>query len=166
MPVKRIPYLQGSGLIRIAQAVLDNDEIKALPITAIEIIAAPGPHKIIFPIAAFLYLDWTADYSNINAASFLHLLNAGLTSILSSGIETTINSVTGLFALGETAFLSAAIQQGVVPPNIGANIGALADIINGNLQLKMNNRGDGPMTGGDAGNTLTVTIIHTLLDIN
>jgi hypothetical protein len=66
-PVARRVKNQNVGLIKRATVTLNNAQIKALPTTPIEIVAAPGANKLIVPLRAIIRAITATAYTNVAA---------------------------------------------------------------------------------------------------
>lgn len=153
----------------VATVTLTNDQIKALPTTPFEIIAAPGANKIIFPLAAWLRVNWVADYGNIDVNTDLQFQVGG--NLLLSILEGANSSITSLLAGGgpdgSNAFTTSQIfsrSTGAAAYTIGAGMAGFydSDVANKPLQVLAANTGD--FTGGNAGNTLKISVYYVVVD--
>lgn len=165
----------GDGIkLRVARVVLTDAQIKALPTTAITLIAAPGAGLTSVPIAYYLVMKAAASYTNINANVFLWARYAGILSEASgylgndSGIA-AVTQFTDFFAFG------AGEKRYPLPPTYFDDRGAangwglIGDFFgnaveNAAIELAVDNGGSGNLTGGNVANTLSVHVIHALLN--
>lgn len=161
----------------VATVTLTNDQIKALPTTAIEIVAAPGANKVIFPIAAWLHLlNWAADYGNIGDASVLGVEYDGTAnSPLSVLMESVNGEVSNLLvdSASHPGFLGIKNRVNTVLPTVvtPSGVGQFVDdpgTINKSLKLYAVNSGSatGNFNGGDAANTLKVLVYYVVVDLS
>jgi hypothetical protein len=143
--------------IRRASVTLTNAQIKALPSTPIDLVSAVAD-AVLLPISAFLRLEWTASYTNINAGCYISVLPNGSGSILK--------------ILDETGAVGARVQDllgadesriAVLAADIGT--GRDATWVNVPIQITCDNAGAGNFTGGNAANSLVVTVIYTVLSV-
>lgn len=149
---------------------LTDAQIKALPTTAVEIIPAPGADKILYPFAAALRLNWVADYTNIHESAKLALTRSTTTAnnpVHLAHFDEVDIGLSGLLALGSSAFaftgprLLSATDGDLIRGSAGWSE---FDVINVALNLRATSSG-GDFTGGDAGNSLTVTVLYTIMDL-
>lgn len=148
---------------------LINAQVKALPTTAVEIVPAPSASQIIAPIAAWLYVDWTADYTNIGDEARIGL---GYTGTLSSALsEFSGGQASNLLADGAShvAFTG---TRGKYPGfgGVTLGVGQFVDepgIVGAGIEIYAANAGSatGNFTGGDPGTSITVTVWHGLVDL-
>lgn len=133
-----------------AKKIIDAD-IKALPTTAIELIAAPGPNKIIVPFNVHCHFLSTVAYTNMDANMTFALMRG-----TAGGNIFTADMIDG--GLGNAASIDwNMIQQQIMD--------LPADIINKALYLKLTNGIGGNLTGGAAGNALTITTAYYVLHV-
>lgn len=152
---------------------LTNAQIKALPTTAIELIAAPGAGFMLVPISAVARLTWVADYTNIDAGCQLAVTQesgAATNPVFLTILEENPDiGVSGLLALGDSSFAifgprmwGAAAASNFVHASGGWNTFSVENLP---LYLRATNGVSGAFTGGDAGNSLKVTVIYTVIAI-
>jgi hypothetical protein len=155
----------GGGLLR-ATITLTDAQIKALPTApngTTELFATLGANKGYIIIGGYAVSNIVAPYTNqtnlqeivigwnndnYDATGALHNSNGGPANILSA--STVITLVPALAA--------------VVPP-IQTYPVPTGDIFNKNLALYVSNGSDGDFTGGNAANTLKITVLYTVADV-
>lgn len=152
------------------RTILTNAEVIALPTTAIQLVAGIAG-KILLPVCAWLRLDWTANYTNIDAAC---ILNIGGTWVFLAYLDQSISNdtkVSKLLADGadRSAFLGplANIKADVAGMTVayGQSGGiANADVEGQSLDLIINNGGSGNFTGGDVANRLIVDVFYNVIE--
>lgn len=157
-----------TNIVRATVVTLTNAQIKALPTTAITLVAAPGVGYRIRLLAVSLKTNFTAGgYSNRNATYIdLHSANyeiygpvddsattpplTGMTTILSTAGEVVydihVPNVAGTPSAGAAGY----VLNSIFPAKV--------DVDNVALTLAADNNGSGDFTGGNAANTLKVTI--------
>ena len=158
---------------------LSNIQIKALPTTPIELVAAPAVGRMLIPIAAILIAHIQAAYTNIDNASgsspagFPHLFigtkdGVGLRLMLVA--DAIDDGLLGLSELLTTVGDQIAVVglAGALPwvsmPTLTTKISDLADVEAMNLAIgAFNALGD--FTGGHANNTLTVIPIYLDIEV-
>jgi hypothetical protein len=151
-----------------ASVTLTNTQIKALPTTGIQLVAAQGAGTILRVSSVLLYATLTTPYTN-------HDTNGGSISIQYSGGAAASNplvndSTDGFSSMTDLLGVSGAsaqlgMQQSPSPTQ-GANSyytlvsgGATPiDIRNQGLMIKADNIADGDFTGGHADNELFVEL--------
>lgn len=151
-----------------AVVTLTDAQIKALPSTPVQVIAAVTG-KILFPVAAFLRSKWTADYSNIHSQSQIQFRLGG-TDILNPLYQEQGSNVSALLAGGGpdgvngwTAATSRSLPPG---PVMGGLAGAYdSDVAGLPLSIQIENNGAGDLTGGNAANALTVVVAYLEISI-
>jgi hypothetical protein len=158
----------GGGAISVASVNLTNAQVLALPTTGVNVVAAPGANKLLFLFGAFMYLKWTADYTNIDANCILALGYGTRASSSGTGLLGS-NDVSGLLAFGEdgTAFLPGLGQVPALKTSV-LGYGGLDDppnLVNQPLTLLASNGGEGDFTGGDPANTLQVSVFYSELTL-
>ena len=145
--------------VRSKTVILTDAQIKALPTTAIELVAAPGASKFIFLQSALIVSNCQAGtyisgdfaggslgFSVVNSVSF-SLLEGDLESLLTDTSQ-----------LGTVWFQGNHATAKVAAPK------AMGDTVNQPLTLVAGN-GSGNYTGGNAANTLKVTVLYVIMDV-
>ncbi len=154
----------GGGAISVATVTLTNAQIKALPTTPVTVVAAPGAGFELVPIHATLHMDWAADYTNIDAAAqVLVRYDAGQAPL--SGLDEAASyttGVTGLLAEGAStsAFLTPLSYKSSTNKSVALAGQDDAQTENLALTLVADNNGMSDFTGGDAANSLKVTLLY------
>jgi hypothetical protein len=144
--------------IKARRMVLTDAQIKALPEASVEIVPAPGPNKIVFPIDAIVQTIFVegGGYANISVPSQLGLVYPSGNAILwQMDVEAS-----GIFEFAPSSF--ATILSPVAAPGIGTVLPE--DAINQSLLFGANNI-NGPYTGGNPANTLAVTVFYAIVDL-
>jgi len=164
-----IADLGGGGSLLSATVTLTNAQIKALPTTAIEVVANPGATRFIVPISAVLIANTTAGaYTNINAAAQLSieypLINTKAFALVDNN---TFGQTSNLLDGGNilVAMLSPFININVDTEPCAIFVNNDIGIVDNPLNIVMNNSSDGNLTGGDAANTLKVTVYYIVVDL-
>ena len=149
------------------RVTLTDAQIKALPTTLVEIIAAPGTGKLIVPFYTLIVVDSQAGgYTNVTATTpfpahaALYMVwgpsNANASGYLSAALMLETTSV----VFGELT-----IPGNATDPSAqltGQRIGDLVDAENQNLQLNALNDA-GNYTGGNAANKLSIVVYYDIL---
>lgn len=149
--------------ILVATKTLTNAQILTLPSTPVELVAAPGTGKALIFFGAFFETTYATDYSNVHADSRGVIANANWGRDHSTLIKTN-----GLFTVTSgIGFLPpVAIQDtlaGWESYLLGINgMGSKTDT---GFFLHVDNAGNGDFTGGNAANTLEITIFYYIVDL-
>lgn len=131
--------------------ILTDAQIKALPTTPVQILAPQGANKIAWVIGAFVNFKPVSPYSNFD---FSVSLKVGPPS----PADIWQNCSNADLILGS----SVAFDK-----QMGTNVGqgsANSDVVNKATEIRADNGGSGNFTGGNAGNSLAVTILYTVID--
>lgn len=159
-------------VIQRASIILTDDQIKALPSAAIQLVPAPGTGKALLAISAFLTLDATAGaYTNITNASFVigyqQDASPALISIYASvvlPVETYLGSAVKSFLCltGGSDKLGTGDFSAYV---VGHTAGDLALAENMPLALKDDFDGVSDYTGGNTANSMRATLVYAIVDL-
>lgn len=156
---------ESSDSVLTRTVTLTDAQIKTLP-TRVAIIPAPGAGKVLLPLSTALYFDWTANYTNIAGTAKLRLEYDSQTDASCRLDQATWSAVTGLLSSSEdtVAFLPALVEGEAGGSNTGPwNLAA--DLVNQGLVIYLFNAGAGALTGGNAANTLKVTVLYTVVSV-
>lgn len=148
------PLGSGGSLIHQASRTLTHGEIRDSPTTAIQIAAAPGANKILYPQFAAFHLNWFGDYASIDGAATF-IIAAGTQGLTITLNEAVSGGVTNLLAGGEAANASVVAGFTISAGAIGGLTGMFnSDVVNKALNVRAGNAGN--FTAGHASNTLIV----------
>lgn len=149
-----------ASFIKQTSVTIIDAQIKTIPTTAIVLIAAPGPGKIIVPIAVLLVFDTTAGaYTGVDANASLQLMFG---VVEASGAVLTLDGLSGqkVYAFipsnsatgtGNFAGIQVSSVHSPVPENTA-------------LSIKDDWWGNSDYTGGDPANTLKVTVFYSIIN--
>jgi len=155
------PGLAGGGSTGYLSSTfeLTDAQIKALPTTPIQIVAAPGANKIINILGGNAVLNWNADYTNIDGSAYMAMIcnNGGLASHRFAPSD--------MLALGESTLTSISPYTYTAGSFILDMTNALAEFNNKSLKLFASNGVAGNFTGGNEANTLKVTVYYVVVDL-
>ena len=153
-----------------AEATLSNAEIINLPTTPIDLVAAV-PDAVIYTLFAHARMQWVADYTNISVDAKFQI-RIGSTADTLFPLRQEINSsVSGLLAGGGPdgthAFFSPQIIPGAALSDSFSSIAGFydSDAVNKPITVRIDNSAAGILTGGDAGNSLTIQVVYMVLPI-
>lgn len=135
----------GDGVPQWAEVSMTNAEILALRATPKTIVAAPGAGKVVELLAAQLFFDYTAAYTE-SADNF--------------GFKYGTGAGTEIATVENTGFVDATADT-----MTRATISAAANIAKtavDNLALVLHNTGDGELGGGDAANVIRVRALYRI----
>jgi len=162
----------GGGALLSATVTLTDAQIKALPTTPVELVAAPGIGMgLIFMGAFFNKPQLTNEYTNISDLDIIQIIYDGVSeSYLDRAFQEDIaSSITQITLLiGQTI----PYQFYDPPAPYRANQGYIEPILlvsNSTIENKaivlqaITSNGD--FTGGNAANTLKVTVYYTIVDL-
>jgi hypothetical protein len=153
--------LAGGGSILATSVTLTDAQIKALPTTGVQLLAAQGANTMIVPLLAWLHMTWVADYTNIAATAAIYFqygANAG--GLLGPFSESDGGQVSNLLADSASHYAIAAPTQYLAATQTVA-LGQLEDDpgpVNAALVFKATNAAAGNFTGGNVGNSLKITL--------
>lgn len=148
--------------VYLASRILTNDEIKALPTTAIQVVPAPGEGRMLLWLAATYKLDTTAGAYTVDAGSSWQVM---LGTQEASGV-CLINSVMLQTAVNVGRFpIDAAPGTGDFSGLLVAGFFTKAASENQPLLIKDDWSGVPNYTDGNAANTLQVHILYSVIDV-
>lgn len=157
------------GSILSATVELTDAQIKALPTTGVELVPAQGVNKMLVVLFGTLRWNCTGAYTNVNADNSCGIAygNSGTNDWIDYACApTTIREGTGI----RTSLLNPALSP---HPTAGQpdivftyyNNFPEADFNNTNMVVYADNFGSGDLTGGNAANTLKVTVYYVVVDL-
>ena len=153
--------------VQKAIVTLTDSQIKALPTTPVELIASPGANKFILPISATVYFHWTANYTNIDSNAALNISHANGYSLLTALFENDGSSSISNLLNDDDDYMAIFTQK--AETTSGRNIAYYiwpGGLVNKNLTIGLYNGFSGTLTGGDANNSITVTVLYTVNDVS
>lgn len=153
----------GSSYLVKAEVTLTNAQIKALPTTPVEIVAAQGSGKVIVPVIATAYINTSGGaYTGVTDASIVLIDNNSdyLSSV--TKIQSPLGSPAANFIIIPCPYMStgSATFSGIT---ISDQNFSLPD--NQSLSIKDDWGGLSNYGGGNAANTLKVTVYYLVVDL-
>lgn len=145
---------------------LSDSQVKNLPSTPVEIIAAPGANKVIVPIVAIAYFKWNGNYGNIASNAALNISHNNGTNLLTALFENASSSVSNLLNDDED-YMAIFTQKSEIAN--GINVGFYmypSNIVNKNITIGLYNGANGNLTGGSTANTIKVTVYYVVEDVS
>jgi hypothetical protein len=145
--------------------ILTNAQIKALPTTPIEIVAAPGVGKAILADAfiqqgGFMFVfNWVANYGNVDSSATVDFTLGNNGPHTNYGATNKVNEI--LTSWGDSLIWEPSYND---VAGGGVNYNSLTDLANKAVFISMTNVA-GNLTDGDAGNTIAITILYTVVDL-
>lgn len=137
--------------LKSATVTLTDAQIKLLPTVAVQVVAAAGPGKVLFPVQWFMLVDFRGGaYTNRDAA--ISGPNLGWSNVEWAQVFSTPDSVNILTTIANRV---GAYQS--LFANAWDNI---SDWDNTPLTLGIDNGATGNLTGGNAANTLRITVFY------
>lgn len=162
--------------ICLAEKILTDAQIKALPTTPVEIVAAPGVGHAILPITSFWIIDASEGaYTNISTdGAYLTLAYTGgveLCAYIANDSSLSVQDFENFFFSATKQIWTLTQGQGFLAfwgPGTGTGFSQAA----GNNATGVENKalnirgasGGGNLTGGNAANTLKVALLYTIID--
>jgi hypothetical protein len=153
----------GDSVVLSATIPLTDDQIKALPSAAVEIVPAGGPNTQIFPVAVFLRLNSAGGgYTNLSS----HPIRFKHGGDLSWGSRVP-DYFMGDQGPAQMAYVSASTVYNAGAFTVETDVyegGDATDNIDEPLVI-YGSSGGGDFTGGDPANSMTVTALYTVIDL-
>ena len=166
---------QASGRLLVASRVLSNAQILALPTTPITVVSAPGAGKRIVLVEADLVGSFSAGaYADVDPDLAVIALNLSPQEFRLSSAIANDSSTTPPIAYLDDFLGTASIMHAVIAPfsyavlegdwgNLSRPEAMTTASTNVALQILAENNGAGDFTGGNAANTLTVTVLYAVI---
>jgi hypothetical protein len=162
-----LAFGSGGVLLCTKTQTITDAQVKALPTTAITVVAAPGAGRVVTPIRYLLITDFSAAaYTNLSDGGYIYI---GYDGIESSGRNTSayiadsaadsLTKLTGLMAAADSVYALEPYQETLEGWGLIGYGGTQANLVNKPLQMRASNSGN--YTGGNAANVLKV-ITHYL----
>jgi len=168
-----VDWTFGSGVgsaaisaIHQATVTLTNTQIKALPSTAVDLVAAQGANTVIVPVVVSFVLDVSAGAYIADVGSSWILMDAAgdyLSSPL--GMRLRLQATTLQFGVfPPSGFLDAAVPDFGAQVVVGSDVSFTGAFTNLALQIKDDWNGVANYAGGHASNTLKVSTVYLVLN--
>lgn len=157
------------GGVQTATVTLTDAEIKTLPTTPVEIVPAQGTDTMISFLKGIVVIDNTAGaYTNVHTESATRgtgLFNLGEPPIAFQE-SARVDAAWALVDGSEIVVAEAPMESHPLPSgDLSGNSDYTSSVENQPLVFKWQNGALGDFTGGNAANTLTVTLVYHVLTI-
>lgn len=166
-------YSLGFGLFR-ATRLLTDAQVKGLPDSGgpLTIAPAPGAGKVAVPFGGLCYLDWTANYANVNGGCYFGFgwASSGwwASSVLYGGASVNARTTKLLANSADSIATFSAFNFITDDINEASALAGLtpAEVADAVIALVADNNGAGDFTGGDAANTLFVSVDYAIRSLS
>lgn len=165
----------GDDIMLVQTVTLTNDQIKALPTTPIEIVAAPGAGKYIFPMACIIETDFSHGIlDNVSSGLSIDLGSSDIVLTFGDNVVNACRAVPIALLNGIGNLKNVSVCEPVQPtyPRVPAETDTWANVFGypendfdqiENLALKLSaDNADGNFTGGHASNSLLVRVYYVI----
>lgn len=155
----------GGGLLLSATVTLTDAQIKALPTTGIQLVAAPGANKINMVVSANWVLDLTSSYTGVDDASPQLVYDAGF--YISGAFNASVplgESAGQYFGQFQIPFIADGAGNFAGWP-VTTYVGVTSGITNKAIRLFDDFNSPSNYTGGNAANTLKITVYYITVDL-
>ena len=160
---------EGAGSLQSATVELTDAQIKALPTTLVDIVPAQGVGKMVVPVTAFIQSNFEAGvYTNIVDASW-QLTNNATGDVSDTKLSAPLRAEAILNSQSSQLYFFAIPEMRVGASSFAGYVVTSTSFTEpGNKPLSI---GDGfsdsgsPYTGGNAANTLKVTVYYVVVDL-
>jgi hypothetical protein len=145
--------------------VLTNDEIKALPGAALEVVAAAGPTRVVVPLGMGVAIDPSGGaYTNVTGATWgLNYSNGGQGASSLVPVASCLGATSAGFAWVGGA--PGGNGAGSVLDLLTSSIAVLVDGALGSGVKLRDDYGAGAYTAGHANNSATVTVVYAIFNV-
>lgn len=152
--------------IKQTTVTLTDAQIKALPTTQINILAAPGAGMLHHVHGALFVADFTAGaYTNLSANPFFNLVydaaNNYINATLFAGEEMFVAGRNISYCLPYMTLTEGAGQ----PSAFVRSSAQFGETVNRTVDIGAGNVSDGNFTGGNAANTMKVTVYYSTIEV-
>lgn len=158
---------EGGGLLQSATVELTDAQIKALPSTGIEVVAAQGAGKVVVPSLIICIADFTAGaYTSVTDASWVITDDSGsyyvsgiaaASGMLAGNVDTNIIQIPAVYLEpGSGGLTGSVVGNGLVP---------ITSLNNSPLKIADVQGGVPDYEGGNAANTLKVRVYYVVVDL-
>lgn len=152
---------------------ITNAQVKTLPTSYVQLLAAPGSGKMIFPFWVMLNKSFSGgDYTNVNANGYLEFTYDGGATVLEYIPNDSGAGLTQLdnFLFGSNQIYFIKPQQNFISAlNTGWNSSfyrlSKTDVNNKSFSIGISNGVSGNLTGGATANSLEVTTYYMVFTI-
>jgi hypothetical protein len=168
--VATLPELQSSTTVSVLlrSVTFTDAQIKTMDVTPIEIVPDPGEGRIVDFVRLVLVSDIVQPYTNLSVnADLTVLLGQMQVAYISNDAAFANDMLEDLFESSGVVLVGPASDPDTSTTGTGATqpIGTyFVDDFSGPLSLKLDNAA-GALAGGDAGNTLKVITLYTIIDV-
>ncbi len=164
-----VDIVTANGLMKKATVTLTDAQIKSLFNEGQFVLVAGESGKMKIPVYSILRFNNLGNYTNIDPSAILYIAQFGLGGglfPLGEGIRQSSSGSLSYFLAGSDSRIAIMSQgKNIFNNQIQATLGETLDSDGTDIKLYGSNGILGDLTGGNAANTLTVTIFYTVVDL-